>query len=128
MRGRFFYGIGCNDIIDGFLQHLQETLPDRLTGKDFTALCVNYLTLLVHYVIILDQVFAYVKVMRLNFLLRILNRLGDHAVRDCFAFFNFQQVHDLGHAFRSENAKQVIFQRQIELGRTRIALTAGTAA
>ena len=47
---------------------------------------------------------------------------------DRLVFFHAQLIHNAGNVVRTEQAHQIIFQRKEELGRTRITLTAGTAA
>ena len=53
---------------------------------------------------------------------------GDHAVLDRHAFFHAQPLHQAGDAVRPEDAHQVVFERQVEARRARVALAAGAAA
>ena len=124
----FVNGIRCHQIFDGLVHHLQEAFPDLLTGQDLAALGVDHLTLLVHDIVVFDQMLADVEVVGLDLLLGIFDGPGDHAVGDGFSLLDLEHVHDLEHPLGTEDAQQVVLQRQVELGRTGIALTAGTAA
>ena len=52
----------------------------------------------------------------------------DHAVLDRHAFFHAEPLHQPGDAIRAEDAHQVVFERQEEARRARVALAAGAAA
>ena len=51
-----------------------------------------------------------------------------HAVLDRHAFFHAEPLHQAGDAVRPEDAHQVVFERQVEARRARVALAAGAAA
>ena len=84
-------------------------------------------TLLVHHVVVLEDVLTDFEVARLDGLL-----CGAHTLRHAFRLdrlaFRHALGHDAGDELRVEQTHQVIFQRQVEAGLARIALTAGTAA
>ena len=63
-----------------------------------------------------------------NFLLGFLDLFGDHRVLDDFAFLKTHAVHERCDTFGAEHTHQVIFEGDVELGATRVALTTGTAA
>src|SRR5437868_6846017 len=67
-------------------------------------------------------------VLGLDLLLRALDGLDDHTVLDRHAFFHTQALHQAGDAIRSEDAHEVVFERQVESGRARIALPARAPA
>ena len=75
---------------------------------------VNHLTLLVHDVVVLQQLFPDVEVVGLDLLLGVGDGPSDHAVLDRDAFFHAELEHQLGDPLGGENAHQVVFQRQIE--------------
>ena len=89
---------------------------------------VDVLALLVHDVVVLEQVFAGREVLRFDLLLRALDGLGDHAVLDRHALFHAEPLHQAGDALAAEDAHQVVFERQIEARRAGIALAARAAA
>ena len=82
--------------------------------QDVIALLVNHLALIVGDVVVLQQLFAHVKVARFHFALRTFNAARDHAGFDGFAFWHFQTVHDGAHTVTRKNAHQRIVQAQIE--------------
>ena len=99
-----------------------------LALEDLAAQRVDALTLLVHHVVVLEQVLADGEVLRLDLLLRPLDRAGHHPVLDRDAFFHAEPLHQAGDAVRPEDAHQVVFERQVEARRAGIALAAGAAA
>ena len=54
--------------------------------------------------------------------------LRHHAVLDRHAFFHAELLHQAGDAVGPEDAHQVVFERQVEARRARVALAAGAAA
>ena len=99
-------------------------LPSRICA----AQRVDVLALLVHHVVVLEQMLADGEVLRLDLLLRALDGPGDHAVLDRHAFFHAEPLHQAGDAVRAEDAHQVVFEREIEARRAGVALASGAAA
>ena len=66
------------------------------------AAVVNNLALLVHHVVVVEDVLTHLKVARFDLLLRPFNGLGNHAVLYDFALFCAELVHDRGYAIRAE--------------------------
>src|SRR6266852_7232931 len=89
---------------------------------------VNGLALLVHYVVVLEQVFAGVEVLRFDRLLRVLYAARNELGLDGHAFRHAEAIHQRLDALAAENAHQVVFQRKKKARRTRVALAAGAAA
>ncbi len=89
---------------------------------------VDVLTLLVHHVVVLEQVLAGGEVLRFHLLLRPLDGARHHPVLDGNAFLHPEPLHQARDAIRPEDAHQVVFEGQVEARRARIALAAGTAA
>ena len=100
---------------------------DVLAVQDAVALRVDDLALLVHHVVVLEHVLACSEVHRLDLVLGALDGLGDHARLD---------RHVVGHAacapsgpgcgpsgLRRRGA-QVVFEREVELRQTGVALAA----
>ena len=113
-----------HDAVDGIENLLLLVLPlEQLAPQ-----AVDGLALLVHHVVVLEQVFAGLEVLGFNGPLGGFDALGDEAGLDGNALFHSQLVHDLRDALAGEDAQQVILERQVEAGRTGIALTAGAAA
>ena len=66
--------------------------------------------------------------MTFDALLRRLDRPVEQRVLELLAFLKAHALHDLGDAFGAEETHQVVFERDEEMGRTRIALTRAAAA
>ena len=89
---------------------------------------VDGLALLVHDVVVLEQVLADVEVVALDLLLGALDRLGEPGVLDLLALLHAQRLHQPGDALGAEDAHQVVLERQVEARGARVALAAGAAA
>ena len=104
------------------------TSPHRFSPRqDGAAVLVDHFALLVHDVVVLEELFANFEIVRFDLLLRVRDRARDHAMLDRHAFFHAKFEHQIGHALGSEDAHQIVFKREIEPGRARIALPAGAA-
>ena len=103
-------------------------LADVIVAHDVEALLEDDFALIVHHVVVLEDVLADVEVARLDLLLRLLQSLVDPGVRDRLAFLQPKLLQHAVHAVRAEDAHQVVFERQIELRAAGIALAAGAAA
>src|SRR5258708_39844201 len=71
---------------------------------------------------------ADVEVVRLDLLLRVLDRRVDPAMLDRLAFLHPEALHDLLDALGAEDAQQIVLQREEETRRPGIALATGAAA
>ena len=67
--------------VDRLGAHVLDDVADRLGVHDVGALLVDHLALVVHHVVIFDDLLADVVVARLDLLLRGLDRLGDPRAR-----------------------------------------------
>ena len=85
---------------------------------------VDVLALLVHDVVVLEQVLPDGEVLRLDLLLGALDGAGHHLVLDGHTLFHAQPLHEPGDAIGPEDAHQVVFQGQIEARRAGVALAA----
>ena len=124
LRVRVLVHLRADDVLD----HAHDVLAQVLAEEDLAALAVHDLALLVHDVIVLEDVLADVEVARLDLLLRVLDRVRDELVLDRFILVHAELVHDARDAVRGEEPQQVILERQVEARSARITLTAGTAA
>src|SRR6185437_10115100 len=89
---------------------------------------VDHLALLVHHVVVLEEPLAGLEVLKLDALLRLLDRPRDERMREHLALLRTQPVHELRDALGAEQAHQVVLEREEELRRARVALPAGSAA
>ena len=107
--------------VDGLVVFIEA----NLVLEQLPPQCVDVFALLVHHVVVLKQVLANGKVLPLDLLLCALNRLGHHAVLDRHPFLHAKTIHQALDPVRAEDAHQIVLERQIEPGRSRIALAAG---
>ena len=97
-------------------------------SKQLAAQAVDRLALLVHDVVVLEQVFARFEVLRFDGFLRALDALGDHLRLDGHALFHAQPLQQGADPLLGEDAHQVVFEGEIEARLAGIALAAGAAA
>ena len=100
------------------IQPLQQLPPRSIHG----------LTLLVHHVVVLEQVFARLEVLPFHCLLRRFDPVGDHPRLDGHPFFHTHLLQQRSNPLPRKNAHQVVFERQIKSRRSRIALPSGAPA
>ena len=105
-----------------------DGLGDVLLGHDVEALLEDDLALVIHHVVVLEDLLADVEVARLDLLLRHLQGLVHPGMGDRLAFLQAERLQDAVHALRPEDAHQVVLERQVELGAAGVALAAGAAA
>ena len=115
-------------IVNGLAHHFMQLVGDVLAVQHGLALLVDDLALLVHHIVILQDLFADGEVGRLQLFLGALDGVGDELVLDGHVLLKAQTVHEILHPLTAENAHQVVLQREEEPGRAGVALTAGTAA
>ena len=87
---------------------------------------VNDLALIVHHIVEAQQVFANFEVAFFNFLLRFLQCFVDPGVDDGLALFQTKFLQHPVNALRSEDAHQIVLQRQEKFRTAGVSLTAGT--
>src|SRR5205823_8241698 len=99
-----------------------------ILGEHPTSLLVENFALAVHDVVIFDDVLADVEVVGFNLLLGVFDRLGDEAVLERDVLLKAEAVHQAGDARAAEAAHQLVFERDVEAGRARVALATGATA
>ena len=117
-----------HQVLDHGVAHVGDHLGGHRIRHPFDALVEDDLALVVHHVVELQDVLADVEVARLDLLLRGRQRLVDPGMDDRLAFLQPELGQHAAELVGAEDAHQVVFQRQEELGASRIALTAGAAA
>ncbi len=119
-----------------FVEHVRQNgrgviLRDELFLVDalhqLAAEAIDGFALLVHHIVILKNVFARLKVLGLDGLLRGFDAVGDHAALDGDAFFHAEREQQSLGALAGEDAHQVVFKRKIEAAGTRVALASGAS-
>ncbi len=86
---------------------------------------INGFALLVHDVVVLEDVFAGLEVLGFDSLLRGLDAARDHAGFDGNAFFHAKALEEGGDPLASEDAHEVVFEREEEARGAGIALASG---
>ena len=84
------------------------------TLEDLAAQRVDRLALLVHHVVVLEDVLALIEVAAFDLLLRVLDRARHHRRLDRHVLLETEALHEAGHAIEAEDAEQVVLQRQVE--------------
>ena len=99
-----------------------------LSFENLAAQRVDALALLVHHVVVLEQVLADGEVLRLDLLLGALDGARHHLVLDRNALLHPEALHQARDAIRPEDPHQVVFEREVEARGAGIALPPGAAA
>ena len=119
------------------VHHIAENAGDVVFEDEFfllhaleqlAAQAVHRLALLVHDVVVLEQMFAGLEVLGFDGLLRGRDAARDQPRFDGNALFHAQPLQQVRNPLLGEDAHQVIFEREIEARRSGIALAAGAAA
>ena len=118
----------ADGIVHDVINHGEDGIPHGFSVQDLTSFLVDDLPLLVHDLVIIQQILTNTKVVALDLLLGVLNGIGQHLVGQFLVFGDLQGVEHIDHTLGTEQAHQVILQRDIEPGFTGIALSSGTAA
>jgi hypothetical protein len=120
--------VGPDQPVDHAAGDLHHVLPPLPPFEDVAPQLVDRLALLVHHVVVLEQVLADLEVPALHLLLGALDGAADHAVLDGLALFHAELAHQPLDAVGAEDPHQVVFERQVEPRRAGVALAARTAA
>ena len=96
--------------------------------QQLAAQSVNGFALLVHHVVVFEQVFAGLEVLRFDGLLGRLDALGDDPRLDGDAFLHAELFHEFRDPIAREDAQQVVLKGKIKARGARVALAAGAPA
>ncbi len=99
-----------------------------LPSSSSAAHAVHRLALLVHDVVVFEDVFAGGEILRLDRLLRGGDALGDHLALDGHILFHAQAQHQILHLGSAEDAHQIVLQGEIEARAAGIALASRASA
>ncbi len=113
---------------DGVGDHVDDHVLQVAALQHALALRVEGAPLIVHDLVVFQQVLADVEVALLDLLLRLLDGLGNALVLDGHAVFHAQPVEQFEQRRPGEHAHQVVIQRQEEAAGAGVALAAGSAA
>ena len=116
-----------DQVFDHIMPHVSNGRGNFFGAHGVLALLKDHLTLIVHDIVIFQQLLAHVEVSRFNFLLGLLERLVNPTMDNRLTLFEAETLQHTVHAFRAENPHQIVFERQEKFGGARVALTSGTA-
>ena len=113
---------------DRLVAHVGDGGGDVARIHDLAALLVDDLALVVHHVVVFEELLADIVVARLDLLLRLGERLVDPGVDDRLAFLEAEPLQHRIHPLGAEDPHQIVFERDEEFGGAGVALAAGAAA
>ena len=108
--------------------HVLDALLLVHSLEQLAAHAVDGLALLVHHVVVLEQVLAGGEVLGFHGLLGLGDALGDQPRLDGDVLFHAQPQHQVLDALAAENAQQVVLQGEVEARAAGVALAAGAPA
>ena len=100
-----------NQPVNGDVDELLHQIFGRVAFQHIAASVVDDLTLLIHHIVVLQQMLTHLEIARFDLLLCPFDRAGDHTVLDHLTLFSAELVHHAADAFRTEQPHQVVFQR-----------------
>src|SRR5271170_5664905 len=108
----FIVAVRTRDFLDQRVAHVEHVGLERRAAEQLAPAMVHHLALLVHDVVVFEQMFADVEVMRLDFFLRIFYRARDPSMLDRHAVFHANSIHQALQAVGAKDAQQVVFERK----------------
>ena len=112
-----------HDIFNHLVENGFNGFANILTTQNLFTLAINDLTLTVHDIIIVDQVFTDFKVVRFDLLLSTFDRFGNHAMFNRLILGDFELFHHERDPVRAEDSQQIILKAHKETAFTWITLT-----
>ena len=128
LRQRLFRDETMDGVLHDLVAHVHDLVMDIVDLHQVAALFIDDLALVVHHIVEFQQVLADFEVARLDLLLRLFQRLVDPGMDDGLAFLQAQPAQHPVHALGAENAHQIVFERDEELGGAGVALPPGASA
>ena len=117
-----------DELVDDAAHHVHDALFLVDAFQQLAPHAVDGLALLVVDVVVFQQVFARLEILRFDRFLRLGDALGDEARFDRHVLFHAQPQHQVLHALAAEDAQQVVLQRKEEARAAGVALAAGASA
>ncbi len=100
-----------DDLINGIIAHLAHRFADICGMHNLAPLGKHHLALIIHHIIISQQLFANFKIMGFNLGLGFLHRLVDPGMGNGLALFQPQLLQHTIQPLGAENTHQIIFKR-----------------
>ena len=116
-----------HDILNQIIHHVQNVILHVITEENFAALIVDDLSLLVHYVVVLENVFTDFEVASFHLLLSVFDGLGKHSCGNRL-ILHAELIHNVLNSVTAEKSHQVVLKGNEELGLARVSLTTGTSS
>ena len=124
--------VGSRNALEVLVDLLVDHLEDQVAAVDAVenplAVAVDALPLLVHHLVVFEQVLADFEVALFDLLLGAFDAAGDHPAFDRLAFLHAEPGEHVLHPLAGEDPHQVVFERQVEAAAAGIALAAAAAA
>ena len=115
-----------NLFADGFGNHFEHESLEIAPFECLLAACVEREPLLVHHLVVVEQVLAYIEVPLLDALLRTFDAAIEHRMFECpLAEAAFE---NLAHPAAREDREKVVLEAQEEAARAGIALATASPA
>ena len=115
----------ADERVDRVVTHVDHHFVDRFGIHDVRALLIDDLALVVHHVIVFNDLFADVVIARFDLLLRGLDGLGHpFGRRQRLAIFQVGTHHLRKQRVRPENSQQIVVEAQVEPRQPGITLPA----
>ena len=122
----FHNGLITQQITGHILHHLFDLRQHIIAQEGVVAPVVDDLPLVVHHVVVFQQVLADAEVAGLHPFLGPLDRFGDQLMGQYLPFLHPHAVHEFDDPLAAEQAHQIIFQAEEEHGAALVTLPAGT--
>src|SRR5271157_728582 len=128
LRIDLFRSVLVNELLAEPFNHLNDAFLHVAVAQHLLAHAVDRFALLVHHVVILEEIFSYLEVVPFDPCLGVLNGLCDQLVLYGHIFVHAELAEERRYPFRAENPHDLIFQRNVETGRPRVSLPPGPAS
>src|ERR1700674_1093898 len=128
LRVGLLRAVALDQRVENAAGHFHHVVAPLAPLEDVAAQLVDGLALLVHHVVVLEQMLAHLEVAPFDLLLGALDGLGDQRVLDRLAVGHAQAAHQALDAVGAEDPHQVVLEREIEARGAGVALAAGAAA
>ena len=116
------------NLVHHLAAHIGNRLGDLLAFHNFPSLRKHNFALLIHHIIIFEDIFAHVKIVRFHLGLGAGERARNPGMDNRFALFQTKPFEHAVHAVGAENAHQIIFQTQEKAAAPWVALPPGAPA
>ena len=116
--------------VEGVFHAVHDRIADEVHDQRTSVLCGEYFmaqgidgrALFVHHVIVFKRALADGEMLLLDALLGLFNGTGQQRMGEFLPFLQAKTLHQPGNPVRAEKTHQIVLQRNIETGRTRVAL------